>query len=179
MRAAVRAILVEEGYQATTIPKVARRAGIGAPTIYRRWPTKAALVESVFEGHEPDERPALESLDAVVRYLVAGSFRIFGDPATRRAVPGLLVEYQHDGSRYGELVARLEAPERDRFRAVHAAAVASGEAASSPTPDDLFDVMVATTLFLAVVRGECDDQAIDRVVGVVLAAASPKAGREG
>src|ERR1700722_9799266 len=47
--AAVRQSLIEEGFEATTIPSIARRTGIGAPTIYRRWPTQVELVEAIFD----------------------------------------------------------------------------------------------------------------------------------
>ena len=48
---ATRDLLVEVGYQGTTVMAIARRAGVGAPTIYRRWPTKEALVEDATFGH--------------------------------------------------------------------------------------------------------------------------------
>ena len=46
IRAATLELLVEDGYQATTIQAVARRAGVSAPSIYRRWSSKAELVEA-------------------------------------------------------------------------------------------------------------------------------------
>src|SRR3954466_4265565 len=59
VRAATLALLVEEGYQATSIQAIARRAGVSAPTIYRRWANKAELIEeAVFPAPfiEPTER---------------------------------------------------------------------------------------------------------------------------
>src|SRR5580698_10488232 len=38
-------LLVEDGYQATTIQAIARRAGVSAPSVYRRWSSKAELIE--------------------------------------------------------------------------------------------------------------------------------------
>ena len=38
------AILREDGYGGLSINGVAARAKVGRPTIYRRWPSKAALV---------------------------------------------------------------------------------------------------------------------------------------
>ena len=48
---ATRELLVEVGYQGATVVAIARRAGVGAPTIYRRWATKEALVEDAAFGH--------------------------------------------------------------------------------------------------------------------------------
>ena len=52
---AARELLAEVGYQGTTIAAIARRAGIGAPTIYRRWRSREGLIEDAAFGHA---RPA-------------------------------------------------------------------------------------------------------------------------
>lgn len=41
---AVLAALVERGYEGMTVDHVARLAGVGRATLYRRWPTKTAMV---------------------------------------------------------------------------------------------------------------------------------------
>jgi AcrR family transcriptional regulator len=38
-------ILGEEGFNAATVQEIARRSGTSAPAIYRRWPTRLALIE--------------------------------------------------------------------------------------------------------------------------------------
>ena len=38
-------LLAEQGFQQLTMEQVARRAGVGKATIYRRWPAKADLVK--------------------------------------------------------------------------------------------------------------------------------------
>src|SRR5690349_12917896 len=42
--AATREIVSERGYGATTVDDIARRAGVSKGSVYRRWPTKGALV---------------------------------------------------------------------------------------------------------------------------------------
>ncbi len=44
IRAAARELLVEDGYGQLTIEDVAKRAGVGKPTVYRRYDSKASLV---------------------------------------------------------------------------------------------------------------------------------------
>lgn len=37
-------LLAEEGYERMSVESIAQRAGVGKPTIYRRWPSKRAIV---------------------------------------------------------------------------------------------------------------------------------------
>jgi AcrR family transcriptional regulator len=170
--AAVRASLVEDGFQATTIPNVARRAGIGAPTIYRRWPTQADLLESIFDDMDAyGEAPVgYEGFEQVVRTMVEGSFNFYGEPASRVALPGLLIEYNLDHARYERIAARLELPALEEFRAAHAAAVKKGDVSPSPDPDILFGMIIGAAVYYATIRRE-GAAAVPRVVAAIMAAA--------
>lgn len=44
---AARALLAERGFAGTTVEAIAGRAGVGKATIYRRWPTREALLLAV------------------------------------------------------------------------------------------------------------------------------------
>lgn len=57
VRAATLAELSRTGFANLTIDAVAKAAGVSRPTIYRRWPSKAALLQAVVE-------PLLETYDA-------------------------------------------------------------------------------------------------------------------
>ncbi|MGH3952659.1 MAG: TetR/AcrR family transcriptional regulator [Mycobacterium sp.] len=171
VRQTVRQMLATEGYQGTTIPAVARAAGIGAPTIYRRWPTQAAMVESAIADRPwPEalaERAEFEDhLPVVVRSVV----EYFADPATRAAMPGLLVEYYREPSQYAGLVKRTEMPLREAFRAAHGEAVAAGRCAGQPDADALFDTIVGMAVYHGVLRGTADDALIEQILGMVRAA---------
>ncbi|PZU82597.1 MAG: TetR family transcriptional regulator [Shinella sp.] len=52
--AAAESILIEEGFAAFSIEAVARRAKAGKPTIYRWWPSKAALLLDVYHRQKQD-----------------------------------------------------------------------------------------------------------------------------
>ncbi|MFI5889831.1 helix-turn-helix domain-containing protein [Actinoplanes sp. NPDC051513] len=49
MRAATLAEVVRAGFARLTIDGVAKAAGVNRTTIYRRWPTKAALLVDMVE----------------------------------------------------------------------------------------------------------------------------------
>jgi AcrR family transcriptional regulator len=57
-------LMAEEGYEQMSMESVAQRAGVGKPTIYRRWPSKEAMVID-----------ALASLGDVVTMPTTGSVR--------------------------------------------------------------------------------------------------------
>ena len=46
---AVQAVLEEKTFQDLTMEEVARRAGVGKPTLYKWWPSKIALVLDLFQ----------------------------------------------------------------------------------------------------------------------------------
>ncbi|GAA4895445.1 TetR/AcrR family transcriptional regulator [Actinomycetospora straminea] len=48
--AAVRAELAETGFEGLSVERVARRAEVNKTSVYRRWPTREALVAAAMEG---------------------------------------------------------------------------------------------------------------------------------
>ncbi len=47
------ALLVEQGYGGMSMEGIASRAGVGKAAIYRRWPSKAAVIVDALRGHGP------------------------------------------------------------------------------------------------------------------------------
>jgi AcrR family transcriptional regulator len=70
---ATRTLVVQHGYNGVTVEMIARAAGTGRQTIYRRWPGKAELVLDAFVDHarvEVDAPAAAGSCEqAVTRFL--------------------------------------------------------------------------------------------------------------
>ena len=147
---ATRDLLVEEGYQGTTVVAIARRAGVGAPTIYRRWASKEALVEDAAFAHpHPAPLPAATGdLRADLHAWVATFLEWLANPVTRAALPGLLAAYHRDEELYERLVVRSESDVRRLMRDL------LGE--FGHRADDVFDVLVAATFTRAMTRGLTD-----------------------
>jgi AcrR family transcriptional regulator len=160
--AAARELLVEVGYPGTTVLAVARRAGVGAPTVYRRWPTREALVEDAAFGHAqpaPVPRPTGD-LRADLRAWVEVFLDWLAAPVTRAALPGLLAAYHRDGSSYERLVLASESDVRALMTELLAGArpeLSPGEL--SDRTDTVFDVLVGTTVARAMTRGLTDRDA--------------------
>jgi AcrR family transcriptional regulator len=96
--AATQELLVERPYRELTIEGVAARAGVGKQTIYRWWPSKAALVlEAYLAGADAVPPPAeqatvLEDVRALLGWLIA----VLAEPTGGRVVAGLVGDLQHD-----------------------------------------------------------------------------------
>jgi AcrR family transcriptional regulator len=80
-------LLAEEGYEHMSIESVAQRAGVGKPTIYRRWPSKQAMViEALSHLTEPTNSPAgstaRERLTSLVEHMWSSAARAHSDRTT-------------------------------------------------------------------------------------------------
>ena len=157
---ATRELLVEVGYQGTTVVAIARRAEVGAPTIYRRWSTKEALVEDAAFGH-PQPAPLPEpsgDLKADLYAWVSTFLDFLANPVTRAALPGLLAAYHRDEESYERLVQRSEADVRSLMGGLLAAARPAVDDVESRA-ETVFDFLVAMTSSRAMTRGLLDRDA--------------------
>jgi AcrR family transcriptional regulator len=168
VRSATLELLVEEGYQATSIQAIARRAGVSAPSIYRRWASKAELIEeAVFPT--PFIEPTAETGDverdlatycrAILEYLA--------EPPVRAAIPGLLTEYQTDPKLWQRLGERSVAPMRGTF----AAFLAATGRQPVGSVDALFDVMIGSLFVRAINTGAAGADEFAREVAAIVAGA--------
>lgn len=127
---ATRELLTEIGYSGISIDAVAARAGVGKPTVYRRYSNKTALVfEAVFGKTKAQTDPDTGSLASDLREAYRWAVEEFAAPAARAALPGLiadlaanpqlaeLVRTQVIGPEYARVRAALE---RARERGDHA-----------------------------------------------------------
>lgn len=150
--AATRDLLAEVGYQGTTIAAVARRAGIGAPTIYRRWRSREALIEDAAFGHtRPAPLPApTGDVRADLRAWVETFLTQLSDPVIRAAVPGLLLAWQREDGLYKQFLLRNEIDVRALF------AERLGSDGAAQHAEAAFDFLVDCTLLRAVTLGLAD-----------------------
>src|SRR5260370_41895757 len=85
---AVYNLLHEKSVRDLTIEEVARRAGVGKPTIYKWWPSKAALVMAMLDERIAEDLTAPGARDAeeAIRGLVKNLVRRFNGFAGKVAV---------------------------------------------------------------------------------------------
>jgi len=96
--AATRELLVERGYPAVTIEGIAERAGVGKQTIYRWWPSRAALVLEAYLSSAdavappPGGRGTRDDVRALLGWLIA----VLAEPTGGHVLAGLVADLQHD-----------------------------------------------------------------------------------
>ncbi len=96
--AATQELLVERGYRQLTIEGVAARAGVGKQTIYRWWPSRAALVlEAYLAGSDALPPPSPQaSVEEEVRALIDWLSAVLAQPIGVRVLAGLVADIEHD-----------------------------------------------------------------------------------
>ena len=114
--AATQELLLERGYADLTIEGIAARAGVGKQTIYRWWPSRAALVlEAYLAGEQAVPPPAEgDSVRDDVRALLGWLIAVLAEPTGGPVLAGLVSDLQHDadlarGFRQHVVPARREA----------------------------------------------------------------------
>ncbi|RDI46408.1 TetR/AcrR family transcriptional regulator [Nocardia mexicana] len=172
---ATQELLVEQGYQATTIQGVARRAGVVTTSIYRRWPGKRELVEdAVFALETGANPPPTGDLHADLLAWTRLFVSVANHPAARSAIPGLLSAYHDDHDSYRRLINRGEEPTRGALRETIAAAARAGRADPACDVDTIFEFLRGATLIRALTRGdENADQFCQRTADALVRLATP------
>jgi AcrR family transcriptional regulator len=170
---AVVELLVELGYDKLTFDQVAARAHAGKATLYRKWPTKAALVVDAVQATicpEVVERPDTGSLRGD---LVSGACQQGGLTSGLPGLLGAVMPALHrDEELMREFRQRFIEPMAAGLRDVFARAQIRGEIGPGAHLDRLAGILPALCLHRAVVEGaDCDrDEVLAIVDEIVLPA---------
>ncbi|MDT0613887.1 TetR/AcrR family transcriptional regulator [Streptomyces lancefieldiae] len=129
--AAARALVAEEAYEKVTVEAIAARAGVGKQTIYRRWPSKSAVVFAALlalsEGADGQSvaLPDTGDLEADLKLVMRATAEEFADPSFDRLIRALNTEIANDAAlaaEYREKLARpLDEAKKARLRSAQEA----------------------------------------------------------
>ena len=147
-------LLGEYGYDALSVERVAKHAGVSKATIYRRYPNKMELVlasldHNIFGLPMPDTgsgRGDLQQMASMIRSLGLNDQTrcMFGTMMMARGRHPELAKAMHN---------RIVGPRRSRARGVLSRAVERGELPSE-TPLELMMDMIFGAMLLRLARGE-------------------------
>lgn len=117
------------GYGALSLEAVARRAGVGKAALYRRWPSKLAMVIDRLEQADLAiaEIPDTGSLRDDLRHLLAHLYSQLRRPLVRRILPDLHAEMLRSPELAGAIRGRLQVTRRARGALLVQRAVERGE----------------------------------------------------
>jgi AcrR family transcriptional regulator len=141
--AATRELISTIGYDNMSIESIAARAGVGKQTIYRWWPSKAAVVLETWapEVHPRIEFPDSGDLAADLKTQLKLVIDLGADPTFGPSFRALVAEGQHDPDLARQMVERIFGPRiaacKERLR--------KGQAAGQLRPD--IDLDIAVDLF--------------------------------
>lgn len=139
--AATRALLVDSGFEATTIQAVAAHSGVHASAIYRRWPSRIELIEeAAFPAPRPMNVTPTGELRRDLRRFIRGYVAAFSKPEARAAVAGLLA-YHQTSRAPGQPEEYLRVSARPQFHQILRAAP-EGSIDPAVDPDDVFDMVI-------------------------------------
>jgi AcrR family transcriptional regulator len=124
---AAKELVATVGYDNMSIEAIAGRAGVGKQTIYRWWPSKAAVVLEMWmpEVHPRIEFPDTGDLTADMKAQLKAVIDLAQDPTFGPSFRALVAESQYDEELSAALVAHIFGPRieacRQRLRAGQAA----------------------------------------------------------
>ena len=149
-------LFAERGFYGTAVPLVAERAKVGAGTIYRYFPSKEALVNSLYVLHKSAFRDAL-----LLEFPLRASFRMQLATFWRRAckhfrehpIAFQFLELHHHGAYLDDHSRKVEAELLGAAKAIVQLGIDNGELRKQP-PEILMAVVWGT--FRAFVQGGCE-----------------------
>jgi AcrR family transcriptional regulator len=165
-------ILNVKGYAGLSIDGVAAKTGVGRPTIYRRWPSKPALVIAALTK-SPLLTPAHDTgvLRDDLLAFQRDQARMMNRPASRRITAGLVADLVDDPelaeTYVGDYVGQRQAAVREALER----GIERGELRPDADLDLIYDLLMGPLFIRSVVRGETlSPEMAEQTVDLVLSA---------
>src|SRR6201993_379603 len=152
---AVYALLEEKTARDLTMEAVAKRAGVGKPTLYKWWPTKATLVLAMLcERMAPKlEKPTVLTAEESLRFRVRSLIDAFNGPFGK-IVAGIIAEGQSEPAVLREFFERWVTPRRSATIADLQRGKDAGELRSETEPALVNDAIFGAIYFRLLVRSD-------------------------
>ncbi|WP_417684730.1 TetR/AcrR family transcriptional regulator [Roseibium sp.] len=148
-------ILREDGYRGFSIEKVAKRARAGKPTVYRWWPSKAALLLEVYLSQKAVDYPDTGNLEQDIVQFIQDVFRVWRETRTGEIFRSMIAEAQSDPDA-SKVLAGYAEDRRKTFGALIKRAQERGEADPDLSPETVAD-WVASWLWSHLLTNRLDD----------------------
>ena len=143
------AILHRDGYSRLTMERVAAESGVAKTTLYRRWPTRAALCVELYlevagrELQDPDTGDVASDLRQICNTVVYLQTRTVAGPA----FIGLIAEAQSNPEASSAFLLKFAERRREITRRVLERAIQRGELRAGTDIDLVIDALGGATTF--------------------------------
>ena len=172
-------ILRRDGYAGLTMERVAAESRVAKTTLYRSWPTKAALCMDLYldvagrELRDPDTGDVARDLRTIAETVMNLQKQTVAGPA----FIGLIAEAQVNPETRSAYLAEFAERRRELTRAVLRRAIARGQLRADTDIDLVIDVIGGATMFrLLQGHAPLSQQFTDAVVALVLSGCQLKEG---
>ena len=141
-------LLAEVGYERMSIEAIAARAGVGKPTIYRRYSSKEELVADAIESlREEISIPDTGSLRGDLDLIVESAARTTLTPLGRQ-IKALILSTASSSPQFAQVYwAKYLQPRRQAFRVMIERAKTRNEIQADTDSDLIFDLMSGVMLY--------------------------------
>lgn len=168
------------GYRALSLERVATRARTGKAALYRRWPSKAAMVADTLEtvGITITNTPDTGSLEGDLEAQLQSFRRVLRHPLARRIIPDLHAE-RGRSDELEALLAPFTVARRTRGETLIDRAIGREELSPDIDRELALDLLAAPIYWrLIVTRGPADAEYLERLARSLAAALRCCGGKE-
>jgi AcrR family transcriptional regulator len=169
--AATRELIREIGYDKMSIEGIAAAAGVGKQTIYRWWPSKAAVVLDAWAPEVQQHLifPNTEDLAADIKTELKSASDLSNDPDFGPSFRALVAESQHDQTLATQLLERIFWPRVEAAKERLRAAQDDGQLAAAVDLDVVVDLLYGAFYYRYLLRAApLTHEHADAVVDAVL-----------
>lgn len=161
-------VLATEGYQALTIAAVVAAAGVGRPTVYRRYRSKADLVSEELLGLEPEPELPARTQPALLELLrrAAASLAM---PGSLTVLGSLLGEAGRDPDLLATFREHVFGPRMAVVGLILERGIAAAELVADTDTEATIDLLFGALLARSLIGEPLDDAWLARVVECLLA----------
>ena len=176
--AAVFAELAKLGWEAMTMDGVARRAGVGKPALYRRWPSKDEMIlDCVVRAATAAALPAdTGSLREDLLAFTRQAAQVLGDPLAGRVIAAVLAAMSTRPALAEAMIDSVRQPRRAAAAAALQRAIDRGEIPADSDLDLTTDLLAAPLYMYAVrAAGQVPSDYPERLTDAVLRSVTSRA----
>lgn len=158
-------LLLETGFGAVTVEKIAERAKVSKATIYKWWPNKAAVVMDGFLSAAMSRLPVPDTGSVIEDIVIqVTNLARFLTSREGKVITELIAEGQFDSKLAEEYRLRYFNPRRLDSRHILERGVQRGELKQDVDPEICIDLIYGPLFYRLLVTGESLDEAFIKIL---------------